>query len=87
MMCSFLPIILYFAVFQDKVNLAFGDMHNKQINSRVFNSLRNFSRIEAKRHHKLKDKVLFRILVFFDHTFRKIDGGLYRAKFSSSTVQ
>lgn len=40
----------------DKVNLAFGDMHNKQINSRVFNSLRNFSRIEAKRHHKLKDK-------------------------------
>ncbi|VDL74328.1 unnamed protein product [Nippostrongylus brasiliensis] len=40
----------------DKVNLAFGDMHNKQLNSRVFNSLRNFSKTEAKRQHKLKDK-------------------------------
>ncbi|KAK6029736.1 hypothetical protein OSTOST_04152, partial [Ostertagia ostertagi] len=43
----------------DKVNLAFGDMHKEsqmQINSRVFNSLRNFSKSETKRQHKLKDK-------------------------------
>ncbi|KAL6725811.1 hypothetical protein Aduo_007839 [Ancylostoma duodenale] len=40
----------------DKVNLAFGDMHNEQINSRVYNSLRNFSKTETKRQHKLKDK-------------------------------
>ncbi|VDM64122.1 unnamed protein product [Angiostrongylus costaricensis] len=40
----------------DKVPLAFGDMLNKQINSRVFNSLRKFSKTEARRRHKLKDK-------------------------------
>ncbi|KAK5978648.1 RIO domain-containing protein [Trichostrongylus colubriformis] len=40
----------------DKVNLAFGDMNKEQINSRVFNSLRNFSKSETKRQHKLKDK-------------------------------
>ncbi|KAJ1346744.1 hypothetical protein KIN20_001641 [Parelaphostrongylus tenuis] len=40
----------------DKVPLAFGDMLNEQLNSRVFNSLRNFSKTEAKRRHKVKDK-------------------------------
>nr|CDJ88657.1 unnamed protein product [Haemonchus contortus] len=40
----------------DKVNLAFGDMNQEQISSRVFNSLRNFSKSETKRLHKLKDK-------------------------------
>ncbi|ETN69778.1 RIO1 family protein [Necator americanus] len=40
----------------DQVNLAFGDMRKEQINSRVYNSLRSFSKTEAKRHHKLKDK-------------------------------
>lgn len=40
----------------DKIPLAFGDMLNEQINSRVFNSLRKFSKAEAKRQHKLKDK-------------------------------
>lgn len=40
----------------DKVNLPFGDVHNEQINSRVFNSLRNFSKTEERRHHKVKDK-------------------------------
>ncbi|CAJ0596608.1 unnamed protein product [Cylicocyclus nassatus] len=40
----------------DKVNLAFGDMCNEQINSRVYNSLRNFSKAESKRQHKVKDK-------------------------------
>uniref|UniRef100_A0A0K0CWR3 non-specific serine/threonine protein kinase n=1 Tax=Angiostrongylus cantonensis TaxID=6313 RepID=A0A0K0CWR3_ANGCA len=42
--------------FQDKVPLAFGDMLNEQINNRVFNSLRKFSKTEMRRRHKLKDK-------------------------------
>ncbi|KJH45198.1 RIO1 family protein [Dictyocaulus viviparus] len=40
----------------DSGSFAFGDMHRESINNRVFNSLRNFSKTESKRRHKVKDK-------------------------------
>ncbi|EPB79829.1 RIO1 family protein [Ancylostoma ceylanicum] len=62
----------------DKVNLAFGDMRNEQINSRVYNSLRNFSKTETKRQHKLKDKESAVLNAVSDETGEKFAIKVYK---------